>query len=209
MHISNQPIKLIKECILEVLQENLLNEGFDPLSQGPNSVSENPYPAWNEQMRRLEEESEENDLEEMYLPNNFKEESDFFIENSGLTYPERVVVRLYMELGTISKMVQRIIDAKYDLQGLTKKQYGAKLRRILNNALQKIRYNKNRYREGIKIDFSGFEKNFWSKQMYKNYYDEVSRLNLELPLNLNLEHHPHGRYAQQANATPFLTPQDY
>ena len=33
-----------------------LNEGFDPLSQGPNLPEENPYPAWNAEMRTLEEE---------------------------------------------------------------------------------------------------------------------------------------------------------
>jgi hypothetical protein len=50
--------RIIKECILEVLQESLL-EGFDPLSQGPNMVDPtsetNPYPIWNSQMRKLEE----------------------------------------------------------------------------------------------------------------------------------------------------------
>lgn len=37
------------------------NEGFDPLSQGPNMPEENPYPKWNNQMRTLEE---EDDVEE-------------------------------------------------------------------------------------------------------------------------------------------------
>jgi hypothetical protein len=46
---------LVKECILEVLKENL-SEGFDPTSMGPNPVEENPYPAWNARMRNLEEE---------------------------------------------------------------------------------------------------------------------------------------------------------
>jgi hypothetical protein len=55
---SNELRALIKECILEVLQESLL-EGFDPLSQGPNMVDPsgetNPYPMWNSKMRKLEE----------------------------------------------------------------------------------------------------------------------------------------------------------
>ena len=56
---------LNKECILEVLQESLL-EGFDPLSQGPNIIDptgeENPYAEWNAKMRTLEEEEvEENE----------------------------------------------------------------------------------------------------------------------------------------------------
>lgn len=208
MHIYNQPTKLIKECILEVLQENLLNEGFDPLSQGPNEVSDNPYPAWNEMMRRLEESGEDN-LEEMYLSNDFKKEADYFIENSGLTYPERVAVRLYMELGSIPKMVQRVIDSGYDIKDYTKKQYSEKLRRILNHAQEKLKYNKTRHREGIEIDFSYFEKNFWPKGVYKNYYEALSRMGLELPLKLKLENHPHGRYAQQAGAGPFLSPHDY
>ena len=49
--------KLIKESIVEVLKENL-SEGFDPLSQGPNPVKENPYPEWNSYMRKLEEKGE-------------------------------------------------------------------------------------------------------------------------------------------------------
>lgn len=36
----------------------IANEGFDPLSQGPNIPEENPYPKWNNQMRTLEEEGE-------------------------------------------------------------------------------------------------------------------------------------------------------
>ena len=55
---SSELKKLVKECVLEVLQESLL-EGFDPLSQGPNMVDptgeNNPYPIWNAQMRKLEE----------------------------------------------------------------------------------------------------------------------------------------------------------
>jgi hypothetical protein len=31
------------------------DEGFDPLSQGPNIPEENPYPQWNNHMRTLEE----------------------------------------------------------------------------------------------------------------------------------------------------------
>jgi hypothetical protein len=50
---------LVKECVIEVLRENL-SEGFDPLSQGPNPVAENPYPAWNSKMRQLEEDEGQN-----------------------------------------------------------------------------------------------------------------------------------------------------
>src|ERR1035437_7555759 len=49
-----QASHLIKECIMEVLKENLLSEGFDPLSQGPNMTQENPYPEWNSKMRMME-----------------------------------------------------------------------------------------------------------------------------------------------------------
>jgi hypothetical protein len=52
---------IVKECVLEVLKENL-SEGFDPQSNaGPNTQSTegtseyNPYPAWNSKMRKLEE----------------------------------------------------------------------------------------------------------------------------------------------------------
>jgi hypothetical protein len=55
---SNELKNLVKECVLEVLQESLL-EGFDPQSQGPNMVDPsgetNPYAIWNAQMRKLEE----------------------------------------------------------------------------------------------------------------------------------------------------------
>lgn len=53
---------LIKECILNVLKENLQNkECFDPTSCGPNpEASEglsdgNPYAAWNNKMRQMED----------------------------------------------------------------------------------------------------------------------------------------------------------
>ena len=46
---------LIKECIMEVLKENLLAEAFDPTSQGPNMVQDNPYPEMNAKMRMMEE----------------------------------------------------------------------------------------------------------------------------------------------------------
>lgn len=50
---------LVKECIKEVLIEDLL-EGFDPLSQGPNpTYEENPYPRWNSYMSQLEEDNME------------------------------------------------------------------------------------------------------------------------------------------------------
>jgi hypothetical protein len=48
--------KLIKECTLEILKEKVLTEAFDPSSQGPNIPQENPYPAWNAKMAKMEEE---------------------------------------------------------------------------------------------------------------------------------------------------------
>ena len=47
--------KLIRECTLEVLKENL-TEAFDPTSIGPNIPQDNPYPAWNAKMAKMEEE---------------------------------------------------------------------------------------------------------------------------------------------------------
>lgn len=46
---------IVKKCVIEVLKERL-NEGFDPQSQGPNPTGiENPYEAWNNRMRQMEE----------------------------------------------------------------------------------------------------------------------------------------------------------
>jgi hypothetical protein len=45
---------LIKECTLEILKERV-SEAFDPTSQGPNIPEENPYPALNAKMAKLEE----------------------------------------------------------------------------------------------------------------------------------------------------------
>lgn len=53
MH-PNKFKSLIKECIIEVLKEDLA-EAFDPTSQGPNPIETNPYPQWNSKMRKLEE----------------------------------------------------------------------------------------------------------------------------------------------------------
>lgn len=43
----------------KLIEKILKKESFDPLSQGPNMVDPsgetNPYPAWNSQMRKLEE----------------------------------------------------------------------------------------------------------------------------------------------------------
>ena len=51
-----QATHFIKECILEVLKDNLMEGGFDPQSQaGPNSPSANPYPEWNNKMAKMEE----------------------------------------------------------------------------------------------------------------------------------------------------------
>jgi DNA-directed RNA polymerase subunit RPC12/RpoP len=49
-----QAAYLIKECVLEVLRENL-SEAFDPTSQGPNIPQENPYPEMNAKMRVMDE----------------------------------------------------------------------------------------------------------------------------------------------------------
>jgi hypothetical protein len=54
----NETKTLIKECVLEVLKENL-SENFDPLSQGPNPIKDNPYPEWNAHMRTLEEDDKD------------------------------------------------------------------------------------------------------------------------------------------------------
>lgn len=56
----NEFKSLIKECIIEVLKEDLLFEAFDPTSQGPNPVEENPYVMWNAHMRKLEEDESTN-----------------------------------------------------------------------------------------------------------------------------------------------------
>lgn len=54
---------LVKECVSQVLRDELLNEGFDPTSVGPNPAAseglpvENPYPEWNKKMQHMEEEN--------------------------------------------------------------------------------------------------------------------------------------------------------
>lgn len=57
-----QATHFIKECILEVLKDNLTEGGFDPQSQaGPNSPTANPYPEWNNKMAKMEEGNSEED----------------------------------------------------------------------------------------------------------------------------------------------------
>ena len=52
--------RLIRECIIQVLEETL-REGFDPTSVGPNPEAsegipvDDPYSSWNEKMRHMEE----------------------------------------------------------------------------------------------------------------------------------------------------------
>lgn len=53
--VYGNPKHLLKECVMEVLKENLM-EGYDPQSNaGPNPPQENPYPLWNNRMRQMEE----------------------------------------------------------------------------------------------------------------------------------------------------------
>jgi transcription elongation factor Elf1 len=61
-----QASHLIKECIMEVLKDNLLSEGFDPQSQGPNMPQENPYPEMNNKMRMMEAEPPNKDAWKQY-----------------------------------------------------------------------------------------------------------------------------------------------
>ena len=47
---------LVKECVRQVFNEKLLTDAFDPTSQGPNPTGvEDPYAAWNNKMRQMEE----------------------------------------------------------------------------------------------------------------------------------------------------------
>lgn len=52
--------EMIKNCVLEVLRENL-GEGFDPQSNagpnGPDDTGGNPYKKWNSDMRKMEEDA--------------------------------------------------------------------------------------------------------------------------------------------------------
>ena len=55
---ESKTTQLVKECVLEVLKENLCEGGYDPQSQaGPNVPMENPYPEWNSQMAKMEEDN--------------------------------------------------------------------------------------------------------------------------------------------------------
>ncbi len=58
---KSKTVSFIKECVLEVLKENL-SEGFDPQSMagpnGPDETGGNPYAKWNSDMRKLEEDGD-------------------------------------------------------------------------------------------------------------------------------------------------------
>ena len=127
--------KLIKECTLEVLKERVLSENFDPLSQGPNIPQDNPYPAWNAKMAKLEEDGDA-----------WKKYSDGYKE------------------GKTDRAAKRPTR-----KGL--------------EAVQSVGY------------YDGYNGK-------KSSAPDIVRKAIR-------ETHPHGRYAQQAGATPFETPQDY
>lgn len=62
----NKLRQLVKECVIEVLKEDLEREAFDPTSMGPNpeateGTQYNPYEEWNEKMRHLEEDNQEDE----------------------------------------------------------------------------------------------------------------------------------------------------
>jgi len=95
---------LIKECVIEVLTENL-TEGFDPTSAGPNPAATeetqgDPYKQWNAEMRKMEESTfdsstiSDSDLE-------------YYIKNSGLSEREETIFKLKMQGYTDSELSKR------------------------------------------------------------------------------------------------------
>ena len=116
-------------------------EGFDPLSQGPNMAAENPYPEWNEKMRRLE-------------------------EGGNVIYKDRQGGNwvYWIDADGDRHIISRANVAKYLHQG---------------------------YRI---VPLEPWNDPKTMKGMSDKGLSET---------------HPHGRYAQQAGATPFETPQDY
>ena len=116
MH-PNKFKSLIKECIIEVLKEDL-TEAFDPTSQGPNPVEENPYVMWNAHMRKLEEDESTNPHGRyaqqasagQFDPRTFGVNEDeeninsttlgdinYYIDNSGLSNQMKELIRLKLQ----------------------------------------------------------------------------------------------------------------
>lgn len=66
--------QLIKECIIDILREELTKEAFDPTSVGPNPEASsgltvyNPYERWNAKMRKMEEDMDLPIDNKDYLP---------------------------------------------------------------------------------------------------------------------------------------------
>ena len=125
--------KLIKECVLEVLRENLA-EGFDPISAGPNPAATeqtqyNPYERWNSEMRKMEES----------VPHGSSEQRQYVVMVTGLHTPGDVLLYRDIRMGSgESPWTPDIKTAKK----LTKKEAGLILRsykNILSPAVVSIR----------------------------------------------------------------------
>ena len=78
--------RLVKECVLEVLKDNLTEGGYDPQSQaGPNVPMENPYPEWNSKMAKMEEEEEKFEDYAAML-RRIEKDYNFAVRNPDTTY---------------------------------------------------------------------------------------------------------------------------
>ena len=181
---------LIKECIMEVLKENLLAEAFDPTSQGPNMVQDNPYPEMNAKMRMMEEPAK--------MPEADKKK----------------------KVARILKKAQGWVDTKKS-QGWTQQDFAKGLKKFLKvkesvgGAAPKEdawkRYERG-YGHGEAHKRSGQKpKETMDNVESVGYHDAIMGKPKSTPDVVRKgikETDPHGRYAQQAGATPFQSPGD-
>lgn len=143
---SNELRALVKECVLEVLQESLL-EGFDPLSQGPNMVDPsgetNPYPIWNSKMRKLEEDD--------------VAEPDFSIDSNGWTYRDRFIVQQKSEGKSNIEIAKQLFPHLWTQESLSNVKHNRWRKNVASNigALYKKAMIKKQKRHGVQENEHG------------------------------------------------------
>lgn len=172
--------QFVKQCVVEVLMENL-TEGLDPLSQGPNIPEENPYPQWNSQMRTLEEEGG-NTLELTATGQEDDWSRPIYQDQEGNVYVDINLGRGEPSIHTVTNDGEPLAPVRnYTIVG------GGSQDRHANALCPRCKNSK--------------------PELMKNHPDGTKTCTYCHWSNHGVsEEHPHGRYAQQAGATPFQTP---
>lgn len=185
---------------MEVLKENLLSEAFDPTSQGPNIPQENPYPEMNNKMRMMETDSDKEDAWKRYergyahgeahkRSGQKPKETMDNVESVG--YHDAIMGKPKSTPDVVRKSIKEDGVIYKDRQG------GQWVYWLDADGSRHIVSPQN-VQKYLKQGYRVVPLEPWNDpKMMKDFPDKGV-----------VENGPHGRYAQQAGATPFQSPGD-